>query len=345
MGTFPQNKLVKTSNDSLKEEGNIVIPAMMIPGFRCSLAIERGVEKKILIHAWGGLGDQICAEPSIRFACEKFKDVEISVLSEYPELFRHLPLKNLFDLNEENPENPKDYYVFYTVYPHGYLQWEFMLHLHVHCTDYPALCMWRGNLPVAHKNVVLKPSDSDFQKIAGYDLSKAVAIHAGRHWQSKTFPKSFWDAVISGLKEKGLLPVLIGGDGADNSGTVDVEPDGCLDLRGDLSVMESVALLQKIPVVLTNDSAPLHMAASGEAHIGFIATCKHADFITHWRHGQFGYRMKNFGKDQIYDYLNLCPNNKEVTQVENIGREFLESCLPDPMEMVNWALEKIQEEV
>lgn len=336
-----KNQLIKSTNDPLSEDGNLIIPAMMIPGFRCSMAIERGVEKNILIHAWGGLGDQICAEPSIRFACEKFKDVKISVLSEYPELFRHLPLENLFDLKEGNPENPKDFYVFYTVYPAHHINWEFYLHLHMHCVDYSAINMWRQCLPVEYKNVVLKPSQEDFYKVNGYDFSKSVAIHAGRHWQSKTFPSSFWEEIIKDLLSKGITPVLIGGDGADNSGTVDIDPSGCVDLRGDLSIMESVALLQKIPVLLTNDSAPLHMAASGNSHIGFVATCKHPDFITHWRNGKFGYRMKSFEKDKIYDHLNLCPNNKETTDVQNIGKDFLLSCLPDPKEMSQWAYERI----
>lgn len=340
MAKLSQNQIVKPDLNPLRENGNIMMPAMMIPGFRTSLAIERGVEKNILIHAWGGLGDQICAEPSIRFACNRFKDCKISVISEYPELFSHLPLANLFDLKKGVPENPEDYFLFYTVYPHGHLQWEFMLHLHIHCVDYSALCMWRGMLPNDEKNIVLKPSPKDFERISNIDFERCVVVHAGKHWQSKTFPKWWWDEVIEEIISEGYTPILIGAKGADNSGTVDVESDGCLDMRNMLSIMESVALLQKCKVLITNDSSPLHMAASGNCHIGFISTIKHPDFITHYRNGSYGWRMQSLGKKTVYDELNLCPNNREVTTVENVGNKILD-WLPETKHVARWAIETI----
>ena len=105
-----------------------------------------------------------------------------------------------------------------------------------------------------------------------------------------TFPKAFWDKVINRLCDRGLTPILIGADADDNRSTVDVDASRCLDLRNKLSLTESVWFLQNATVLLTNDSSPLHMAASGDAWIGYIATCKHPDMITHWRRGRWQWR-------------------------------------------------------
>lgn len=61
-----------------------------IPGIKTSQAVERGVEKNLIFKTWGGLGDQICAEPTLRFALKTFKGCDISLASEHPELFAHL---------------------------------------------------------------------------------------------------------------------------------------------------------------------------------------------------------------------------------------------------------------
>src|SRR5208337_570279 len=50
--------------------------------------------KYIWIHADGGLGDQIQAEPAIRFALEHvWPTADIRVSTIYPELFAHLPIR------------------------------------------------------------------------------------------------------------------------------------------------------------------------------------------------------------------------------------------------------------
>ena len=122
-----------------------------------------------------------------------------------------------------------------------------------------------------------------------------VVVHAGKHWPSKTFPKDWWDAVLAELKSRGFIPILIGADADDNRSTVDVDPTGCLDLRNKTSLTESIWLTQQTKVLLTNDSSPLHMAVTGDAWIGFVATCKHPDYIKHWRNGQWSWRMENLG--------------------------------------------------
>ena len=77
-----------------------------------------------------------------------------------------------------------------------------------------------------------------------------------------------------------------------------------------------------------------------DAWIGFIATCKHPDYITHWRNGVWGWRMKNFGKGGIWDLIDYCPNKEQTVSAENVGEENLLSWLPEPKEFAQWAVER-----
>lgn len=316
---------------------SIVVPANQIPSARTASAIERGVERNILMRTWGGLGDQICAEPTLRFALKSFKDCRVSLASECPELFGHLKFAEVFDLRLGKPDYDK-FFTFDTIRDPTSLTWEFMSHMIVNCVDYPALCAFRCQLPVADREIILRPNFS--QTVARVlDRKKAwVAVHAGRHWQSKTFPKWWWDEVLLHLKREGVTPVLIGEKMDDNRGTVDVNPRDCVDLRGQLKVMETVYLLQNAKVLVTNDSAPLHMAASGDAHIFYVATCKHPDYLTHWRHREWGWRMRNLGNGGIWDVVDYCPNKTQEVSAENVGEKLLLSWLPSPFTVAKVAL-------
>src|SRR4051812_36281382 len=105
----------------------MVVPAMLIPQFRSAIAIQEGVEKKILLKTWGGLGDQICAEPTLRWALSHFKDCEVSLASEHPYLFQHLQFKEVFNLKRERPifEN---YFAFDTIVDQNHIVSQFMSH-------------------------------------------------------------------------------------------------------------------------------------------------------------------------------------------------------------------------
>lgn len=331
----------KMVRDKVDPNGTIYMPAKQLPVFRTRIATDAGVERRLLFKTWGGIGDQICAEPTLRYAQKKFKDCEFYLASEAPDLFRHLKFKKVFDLKEETP-NFSRFLCFETITPpnDSNMVWQFFCHMLVNCVDFPSMCALRSQLPIEDKEIQLHPD-----KPVGMnpnDIINGVVIHAGKHWPSKTFPKEFWDRVIAGLKVRGIKPILIGADTDDNRGTVNVNAEGCLDLRNKLSIMDSVWVCQTAKVLLTNDSSPLHMAASGDAWIGYIATCKHPDMITHWRHGEWQWREKNFGKGGIWDIIDYCPNKDHEVTAEFVPEDILLSWLPAPIEMAQWAAEKCQ---
>lgn len=326
----------------IDEKAPIMIPAVMLSSFRTSVAIQRGVERNILLRTWGGLGDQICAEPTLRYALKTYPECEISLLTDHPYLFEHLNFKRVFNAKEEQPIFEK-YLMFNMIVDPTHLTWQFMSHMLTNCVDFCSLCSFRRTLPVADKEIRLPSAEKHLtEKVNNLlGIKNGVVVHAGRHWQTKTFPKNWWDEVLYELLSQGLTPILIGADTPDNRGTVDVNTTNCIDARNSLSIMESVALLQRSRVLLTNDSSPLHMAASGNAWIGFFATCKEPDMITHWRNGQWAWKMNNLSLGGIWEHLDYCPNTPQDVNVDQIDESILRSWLPDPRMVAGWTLDKM----
>jgi hypothetical protein len=336
----------------------VAVPMTHLPIFRTTLAIQAGVEKKIMLKTWGGLGDQICAEPTLRWAVKTFKDIEVYLASEKPFLFKHLDFKKVYDTRDVVP-HWGNFLCFDTIQPpdDSNLVWQFFSHLLTNCVDFPSMCAFRMQLPVQEREIIMKPSIAIDHYLHAVVQKPTVLVHAGRHWMTKTFPKDWWDGVLSGLVNQGLTPILIGGDTDDNRGTVDVDTSGCRDFRNKLTIEESLWLCQRATVLLTNDSAPLHMAATrnpddkmtGNTWIGYFATCKHWDYITHWRKPfdrypneklAWQWREENLSLGGMWDITNHCPNQEADVNVDKVDPEILRSWLPAPTSVVAWAKEK-----
>ncbi len=328
----------------LDPKGIMNVPATLIPSFRTFLAAQNKVEKNLLIHTRGGLGDFACAEPAIRYAIKTFKDSNVSVASTIPQLYRHLPLKRLYDTNIEKPDLSQ-YLSFQTLYDPTHLSSEFLAHICIHAVDYHSLNMFRCTMPNADKCITLVPTEEEYNKArALINPDKDVLIHAGKTWPSKTFPTAWWNRVISRIIEHGYRPVLLGATyrvGEELKGTVDTDSNGCLDLRNKLSIMETIAVTHVARVLLANDSGVTHCAASGDAWIGLISTVKHPDLLMHYRSGGIcGHKTKNWSKGGMWETLNHCPNNAQGFDFSVVHENVLESWLPEPNEYADWGVQK-----
>lgn len=323
----------------LDPNASINVPAMMVPCFRTSIAVERNIHKKMLLHSWGGIGDYVCAEPAFRYAVNNFHDTEITIASHTPEFFGHLQVKDIIDTREFTPAW-EDYFVFQSLRSGDDLACQFLEHHWTHVVDYHSLLMFRVQLSPKDKCIKLVPSTKDYT--VPIDKERDVVIHAGSTWPSRTFPKDWWDAVIERIAELGARPVLIGAKSFNNCGTVEVNPERCLDLRGKLSIMESVAATHLSKVTLTNDSSPLHFASSGEGWVGFISTVKRPDLLTHYRNGgEFGWRMQNHSLGGMWETIDMRPYNGEQIRFDKVEEELLRSWLPNPSDFAQWAVEKL----
>lgn len=319
--------------------------ADQIPLCRVSDAIKRGVEKNLLFLAGGGIGDQICAEPTIRYALDNFKDCNISILTHTPELFRHLVprLQCLFERARwSDAQIGLDKYLCLKTYANSDdFSGQFISSIIKHCIDYPADLALRGSVPIKYRQPIveaLTPPHPLLPTGLSFDPIRYVFIHAGKGWPTKTFPADWWNRVLAQIIKRGGVPVLIGTD------TVEVDSTGCQDFRGRTTIMETVWLLKKARVLLTNDSAPLHMAAveGSKAWIGFLATCKRADYLYHYRgpKNEFAWRMKDFSLGGVWDCFDFAPNKNETVDVKNISQETLAKWLPVPELVGNWALNR-----
>lgn len=346
-----EEKLVQVNLETtmLDPKGTYNLSADLIPSFRLMVARQRKLDKKILLKIWGGLGDMITAQPCLEYALDKFipDGYEVSLESMVPSLSTHLlpRFTKVYDHYKDERVDESQYYVFNTVCSSMHFQWEFIAGLYTHCVDFSSQIAFRCQLPLEYKEIKLMPNGNCYKKIFEIldneiKTDKFIVIHPGKHWQSKTFPKWWWDRVIKRIIKEGIIPVIIGGHKQDENGlrtTVDIDNTDCIDLRCRLEIMETVALLKKSKVLLTNDSAPLHMAASTNAWIGFIATCKHPEFITHYRKGIFGWRMENLGLGGVWDDSHFLSD----LVVENVGEDKLLSWLPEPEKYAEWGINKI----
>ena len=163
-----------------------------------------------------------------------------------------------------------------------------------------------------------------------------VVVHAGKHWQSKTFPKAWWEEMVNQFKEAGFKVCLIGHKVDENVGYVEISGDGCIDLRDKLSIPEFIYLLKNCKYLFSNDSSPIHAASAGDAFVGVVATCKHPDFILHWRKGQFGWNSKNFGLDGVWNHIDYSPAQTSTITAEELPEGLMEAILPNQKDVAQY---------
>lgn len=339
-----ENKVVLHENglndeqvERQNDRGAMVMPAMMFPSFRTKVAHSMGTAKRILFRSYGGMGDEICSEPVVRFAISNFVGVEISVATNRPWIFRHLPLANLYELKVgEEDKTPYDEFLTLETYADAAdLAWHFLCHNTMHCVDFASVLAFRAQMPVKARQICLRgemPKDIP---------TGQIVIHPGRTWPSKTLPATWWNDVIAHVRWSRATPILIGAESTGgHTGTVDVETTGCLDLRGKLTPEETTGLLQESAVLITNDSGPLHMAASGNAWVALLSTAKHPDLVMHWRDGIFAHKMRDFSRGGMWEVYDFCPNKNYDMHFDKPPEGAMEKWLPDPKEVASWAIDR-----
>lgn len=338
----------KPADLPLQPNGNVNIPAMELPSFRFLLSKERGNTKNVLIQSPFALGDCVCAEPAIRYAAKHFDGCAVSLLTPFPELYAHIPLKKVYDTKVGNPVWD-DYFVLKCYHAADELQGEFFHNFNMAIGDYIATCLFKGQIPVADRDIIIKPDPS----VETPPFS--VVIHAGKHWLSKTFPKHWWQEIVDRLIEAEIKPVLVGASVDEGKrGYVALEGSECIDLRDRLSINQLAHVLQTAGVVLTNDSAPYHIACStnGESpawtpSVGVFSTVRHFDFIGHWRNARassdnmWNRRVTNLAKGCMWKGEHTSPM-VNGTKYDVIDYETLMSWLPAPAEVAAWTIEKLE---
>lgn len=255
-------------------------------------------KKHIFINVQGGLGDQLSAEPSIRFLINNiYKNDDIRVSTHFPRLFQHLNVPVSEHTKMSYGIDTRPWEVITLPGPET-MQWSIVSNLLTHTTDFCSMALLKRTLPDKDKRFQLAVNEKDLKEIEDIlpedvNFDNLVLVHAGRHWESKTFPQQWWQDIIDKIQENGATVCLIGKDSPGDDGeflengargVIDVEcRDGMIDTRNLLSLGGLIALISKSKILLSNDSAPIHLAGPFDNYIILIPTCKHPDHILPYR--------------------------------------------------------------
>jgi len=126
------------------------------------------------------------------------------------------------------------------------------------------------NLALLGKNELIRPklypSASDIAKVESLEIKQPFFIIAPASvWFTKQWTINKWQALANQLSKKGSV-VAIGAKGdADLCDEVLNSIERSLNLCGELSLLQSAALMQQAKRVYCNDSAPMHLASSVNA--------------------------------------------------------------------------------
>lgn len=293
-----------------------------VPAIRIAQALGSKVNNDLLFIVGGGLGDRICAEPTVRYAIENFKDCKISIAMKDPELFHHLNFHKIYDFKTNIPKEGQ--HLVLRTYPEdGTLINQFMTPSLTHSVDFASISALRRQLSITEREIKIRPfQTSRFEEF--YKGTKQVLVHPGKGWPSRTFPSDWWNRILIELRRLDFRPVLVGQD------TVEVDPTGCVDLRGNTTQNEFIWLCMNMQNVLSNDSSPIHAAAAGRANICFIPTCRDFSLLIHYREGELGKKTAAICKRAMWREFNTCPNHLEPTRVDLVPSGDINDYLPQP---------------
>lgn len=298
--------------DTIKtEEGELDISEFIqrdIDKWNSGEVFKRG----IYIRVGGGMGDQVDAEPVVRKLTQLYAGCDIIVASDWPRIFEHINAKicKVSDVGTIMTQD-QPYYKMETLPIPESMFGMAVSHPLVHSTDYSSLSCLKTTLE--DKTIKLRTTIEDANGLINkigienvQRLNTTVAIHPGRGWTSKTFPAAWWQEVIDGIA-KFTTVCLIGKDIGTDQGLVDVKcPENGIDLRNQTTVGEFFLAISAALILVSNDSAPIHIAGAFDNWIVALPTCKHPLHILPWRKGTQQYKTVSlYKKLLVNDICNL----------------------------------------
>jgi len=119
----------------------------------------------------------------------------------------------------------------------------------------------------------LYPSTKDFEKVKSFQDGGYVCIAPTSMWFTKQFPVQQWAVFLNSIKTRDLNIYLIGAP-ADQSSCQFIKEqtynNRVENLAGQLSFLESAALMKGALMNFVNDSAPMHIASAMNAPVTAI---------------------------------------------------------------------------
>jgi hypothetical protein len=275
-----------------------------------------------------------------------YPDADLYVTTTYPELFTHLGIEHISKVPwtgvmvdavhrmELHPSKETG---------HG----KYTVNILSHPVDYIAMEALERTLPAKAKQITLPdpdkveiPWEEYIDPTTWPGASNLILVHPGTGWPSKTFPTEWWQEVIDGLTVEGYRVGIIGRDLQikDSSGISHAyQPVRCpfngVDLRDKLPIMGLAKIIKHAPVLISNDSAPIHIAGAFDNWIILIPTCKHPEHLLPYRHGDQWYKAIALYERLACEEYRFRPTEIEVRSVAHTVNP-IETYLPSPSEVV-----------
>ena len=280
--------------------------------------------RNITITVGGGLGDQIDAEPVVRYIKDKaFPGSNMIVRCDWPEIFNHMDFP-VYQSRAYNTRRVPDYHMETLPSPDSRPDiWNVMAQTLMHSTDFASLSCISKTLPDEDRPIKLEISDDALDELRGLNngtlkgFSNMILIHPGRGWESKTFPADWWEEVVNGIYEVHKNICIIGKHISVELGYVRniTYPEGVKDFRDMLTVNGLFAIISKAKAVITNCSAPVHIAGAFDNWIVFIPTVKHPSHVLPWRNNEYGVISQDYKTISLYKKLTCDDISSNPTEV------------------------------
>jgi heptosyltransferase-2 len=104
--------------------------------------------------------------------------------------------------------------------------------------------------------------EKSHQYVAPYKTQRMflVGIAPGSIWNTKRWLQEYYTELVTMLEQQNIKVILIGGNDDYRLCRAIKNGSESLNLAGSLTILESAALIEKLDLLITNDSAPLHIA-------------------------------------------------------------------------------------
>ena len=113
------------------------------------------------------------------------------------------------------------------------------------------------------------PAEADHGRVeallraAGWAGQPLIALAPGARWATKAWPEAHWRDLVARIRGEGPgFPVVVGGAGDRDLAERILAGGPGANLAGETSILETAAVLGRCEVLVTNDSAPLHLATA-----------------------------------------------------------------------------------
>ncbi len=138
---------------------------------------------------------------------------------------------------------------------------------------------WRI-LPQLNIELDIKNKIDDYFRTAGID-DMFICIAPGSVWNTKVYPVEYFEEIIESVANNYHHKVLLVGGKNDATLCSDIEkkfPGKVYSAAGMFTIVESIEILKRAELLITNDSAPTHMAMCADIPVITLFCSTSADF-------------------------------------------------------------------